>query len=450
MGEIREVVIPDIGGLEAVDVVEVLVAAGDRVAQDDSLITLESDKASMDVPSPWAGVVKEVRVKKGDKVGEGAVILTLEGGEGKAATDADAGKAAGEEPGRKPEAQPAQERAKKPAEKPSEPPAESAAAKPAERETAPQAPGDDDGGHVRAYASPAVRRFARELGVDLGQVEGSGRQGRIVKEDVQAFVKRALAAEAPAGARAAAGAGIPPMPEVDFSRFGPVESRPLSRIRRATAANLHRAWLHVPHVTQHDEVDVTDLEAFRKAAAEEVKDKGVKLTFLPFLVRAAVAALKEFPDFNSSLAPAGASLVVKRYFHVGVAVDTPEGLVVPVVRNADGKGLVELAREIADLAARAREGKLKIDELSGGSFSISSLGGLGGTAFTPIVNAPEVAILGASRNAWKPVWKGGEFVPRLMLPLSLSYDHRVIDGAMAARFIVHLADLLADVRRLLL
>jgi pyruvate dehydrogenase E2 component (dihydrolipoamide acetyltransferase) len=460
MGQVREVTVPDIGGFDAVDVVEVLVAPGDRVAVDDPLITLESDKASMDVPTPFAGVVKELRVSKGDKVGEGATILTLEvsGEEGKEGKEeAGAAPAEPEEPAQPAAAaQTARERtgatpggaAEKPA-RPAEP-----AAAPATPETAaaPRAPAEaaEEAGFALAHASPAVRRLARELGVDLTQVSGSGRQGRVLKEDVQGFVKAALGAQPGGAAGPAAGAGIPPMPAIDFSRFGPVETRPLSRIRRATGANLHRAWLHVPHVTQHDEVDVTDLEAFRKAAAEEVSAKGAKLTFLPFLVKAAVAALKEFPDFNSSLSPDGGSLVVKQYYSIGVAVDTAEGLLVPVVKNADGKGIVELARELADLAARAREGKLRLDEVQGGTFSISSLGGLGGTTFTPLVNAPEVAILGVSRAAMRPVWSDGRFVPRLLLPLSLSYDHRVVDGAAAVRFLTHLGRALADLRRLLL
>jgi pyruvate dehydrogenase E2 component (dihydrolipoamide acetyltransferase) len=292
-----------------------------------------------------------------------------------------------------------------------------------------------------------VRRLARELGVDLGRVEGTGRKGRITHDDVRGYVKGALEL---AQAGAGGGLALPEMPAVDFSKFGPIETRELGRIRKISARNVHRSWLHVPHVTQHEDADVTELEAFRKAQAEQAKGCGFKLTPVAFLLKAAAAALKEFPEFNSSLDPSGERLILKRYYHLGVAVDTPEGLVVPVIRDVDHKGLLTLAEELGEVSGRAREGKLMPKDYQGATFTISSLGGIGGTAFTPIVNAPEVAILGASRNAWKPVWKGGEFVPRLMLPLSLSYDHRVIDGAMAARFIVHLADLLADVRRLLL
>ncbi len=489
MAQAKEVLVPDIGGFESVDVIDVLVKPGDTIAKDDPVVSLESDKASMDVPAPFGGVVKEVKVKKGDKVGEGTLLLLVEvGGEEQAApakqTEPPAAPAKEQAaPAKQPEppAAPAKEQAAQPepvpeGEKapaaapapqpeaapsgqaptpgPAEPrPAQAAPASPAGQAGAPTAAPYPalDVAAARAYASPAVRKFARELGVDLGRVRGSGRKGRITQQDVQGFVKQALAAGPAAAAAPAGGAGIPPVPAIDFSKFGPVEAKPLSRIRRATGANLHRSWLNVPHVTQHDEADVTDLEAFRKQHAEEVQaTHGVKLTFLPFLIKACAAALAKFPDFNSSLAPDGESLIVKRYYHLGIAVDTPEGLVVPVIRDADRKGLIELARELAEVSGRAREGKLKLDDLTGGTFSISSLGGIGGTAFTPIVNAPEVAILGVSRTATRPVWRDSEWAPRLMLPLSLSYDHRVIDGAAAARFTSFLGQVLGDLRRLLL
>ncbi|HEX4954142.1 MAG TPA: dihydrolipoyllysine-residue acetyltransferase [Thermoanaerobaculia bacterium] len=452
MPEIREVLVPDIGNFDAVDVIEVFVKPGDTLAAEDSVVTLESDKASMDVPSPVSGTVKEVKIAPGAKVSQGTLLITVEVAEG-GTPAAPPAKAAAQPPAPEPPvpapaALPAPTRAAAP-----EAVAAPAPAPAGKLATAPEPGGSvlpegpsilfDDDNFDRAYASPAIRRFARELGVDLGRVGGTGRKGRIVREDVQGFVKKTLAAP-PA---ASGGLAMPPAPEIDFSRFGPVEAKPLSRLRRAAGANLHRAWVTIPHVTQHEETDITELEAFRKQAAQE---SGTKLTLLAFLIRAAVASLRQFPDFNASLSADGESLILKGYFHIGVAVDTPGGLVVPVIKNADQKGLLALAAEVAEVAGRAREGKLRIDELSGGCFSISSLGGLGGTAFTPIINAPEVAILGVSRAAMKPVWQDGTFVPRLMLPLSLSYDHRVIDGAAAVRFVTHLARLLSDVRRLLL
>lgn len=439
MGNIKEVLVPDLGGTTDVGVIEILVTPGARVAENDPLVTLESDKASMDIPAPFAGVVQEIKLKKGDAVNEGMVVALIEQSDGAAAAPAPPPPA----PPPPPAAAPVPEAP------PSAPPAPAAPAPPAVAAPGLSRPTFDEEGVARAYAGPAVRRFARELGVDLALVTGTGRKGRIVKEDVQGFVKGALAGEGPK-VGGATGAGIPPIPAVDFARFGAIETKPLSRIRRASATHLHRAWLNVPHVTQHEDADITELEAFRKHVGEEAKAGGVKLTFLPFLMKACAATLEAFPEFNSSLAPDGQSLVIKRYFHLGIAVDTPDGLVVPVVRNVDQKGLLELAAELAELSARAREGKLKVEDLAGGTFSISSLGGIGGTAFTPIVNAPEVAILGVSRASLRPVWTDGAFVPRLLLPLSLSYDHRVIDGAAAARFITHLARLLADLRRLLL
>ncbi len=450
MAGLEEIRVPDLGDVDEVDVVEVLVSAGDRVAKDDPLITLESDKATMDVPAPLAGTVRELKVKAGDKVGDGALILTLE----VAAAEAEAGAEAAAAESKEPEATTPEEAATAPPEGEPAPPAAApepspAAAAPAPTpapEPAPVPAPTDEAGFAKAYASPAVRRYARELGVDLSRVRGSGRKNRILKEDVQAWVKKTLAEPRAEGAAF----GLPPMPVIDFSKFGPTERQPLTRIQKIAGPHLHRSWVRVPHVTQHDEADVTDLEAFRQAHSAEAKAEGFSLTPLVFVMKAAVAALAEFPGVNSSLDAEGEHLVLKRYYHLGIAVDTPGGLVVPVVRDVDKKGLFELARELAETSARAREGKLKPDDLRGASFTISSLGGIGGTAFTPIVNAPEVAILGVSRSQMRPVWNGSEFEPRLMLPLSLSYDHRVIDGAQAVRFTTYLAKVLADIRRLLL
>ena len=434
-----EVKVPDIGDFHDIPVIEVLVKAGDAVAVDDSLVTLESDKATMDVPSPAAGVVRDVRLKVGDKVSEGTVVLVLEapspqpspaGGRGSTAEAADAPS---------PRPSPAGGRGS----------ATDASGTPSPLPPAGEGPGvrADDEGFRAAHASPSVRKFARELGVDLARVNGTGPNARIQQEDVQAFVKGVMAGTT---ATAASGGGLDllPWPKVDFAKFGPVEAVPLSRIRKISGANLARNWVMIPHVTQFDEADITDLEALRVRLNEEHAKAGVKLTMLAFLIKAAVAALAKFPDFNASLD--GETLVRKRYFHVGFAADTPNGLVVPVVRDADRKGVLEIAREMGALSARAREGKLGPADMQGGSFSISSLGGIGGTAFTPIINAPEVAILGVSKSATKPVWNGREFVPRLTLPLSLSYDHRVIDGAAAARFNAYLGAVLADYRRILL
>src|SRR5687767_7311159 len=439
MPELREVQVPDIGDFDQVAVTEVLVKPGDRIEVEASLITLESDKATMDVPSPWAGTVKEVKLSAGAKVGKGAPILTLEVDE------------AAEKPSPAPPA-PAPEKAPTPPapgpEKPPSPAAPAPEKPPTVPEPPPPAPPQpvDEASFAKAYASPAVRRFARELGVDLGRLRGSGRGGRVVREDVQGFVKAALAG----GAGAAGGFALPEMPRIDFAKFGEIEERPLGRIKLLTAKNVHRSWLHVPHVTQHDEADISELEAFRKEHAEEAQAQGFKLTPLVFIMKACVAALRAHPEVNSSLAPSGDSLILKKYFHIGIAVDTPEGLVVPVVRDVDRKGIFDLARELAEVSARARDKKLKLDELQGGCFTISSLGGIGGTGFTPIVNAPEVAILGVSKSRLRPVWSGSEFAPRLMLPLSFSYDHRVIDGAQAARFTTVLCETLADLRKILL
>ena len=481
MATINQVLVPDIGDFKDVNVVEVLVKAGDTVKVEDSLITLETDKATMDVPSPSAGVVKEVKVKAGDKVSQGSVILLLE--------SSDAASASQEN---KPAAQPA------PAPVSAAPVAASPApvAQPAAAATAPAAtpvaaepaaapvaatfvqPVTSAG---KAHASPAIRRFARELGVEVAQVRGSGAKGRVTKEDVQSFVKAALAqprgtaggiglrvAEMPVvdgttRCAQASGAGVPSprllpqtagfasnVSEANFAQFGPIETKPLSRIQKLSGANLHRNWVSIPHVTQFEEADITEMEAFRKQLGTEYAAQGIKITPLAFLLRAVVEALQQFPDFNASLDAGGENLILKKYFNIGVAVDTPDGLVVPVLRDVGCKGIVQLAKELAEISARARDKKLTAAEMQGGCFTISSLGGIGGTAFTPIINAPEVVILGVSRSSMKPVHQNGDSVPRLMLPLSLSYDHRVIDGASAARFIVYLAQTLADIRRLAL
>jgi pyruvate dehydrogenase E2 component (dihydrolipoamide acetyltransferase) len=441
LGAIKEVIVPDIGDFKDVPVIEVMVKPGDVVKPEDALVTLESDKATMEVPAPFGGVIKEMRVKLGDKVSEGVVLLTLEAQE------------AGAAPAAKPEPAPAARS------EPAAPPPPAAAAEP--RPPAPPSPARaaapaavqapvDEAGFARAHASPAVRRFARELGVDLGKVKGSGPKARILKDDIQAFVKQALARPAAAPAGAGLGLGLPAMPVVDFAKFGPVETKALSRIQKISGAFLHRNWVGIPHVTQNDEVDITEMEAFRKAMSEEAQKQGVRLTPLAFMIKACVAALQRFPSFNASLSADGESLILKRYYHIGVAVDTPNGLVVPVLRDADKKGVLALAKELGEVSARMREGKIAPADMQGGTFSISSLGGIGGTHFTPIINAPEVAILGVSRSSTKPVWKDGEFVPRLMLPISLSYDHRVIDGAEGARFITYLNSVLTDIRRLVL
>jgi pyruvate dehydrogenase E2 component (dihydrolipoamide acetyltransferase) len=425
------------------NVIEVLVKAGDTIKAEDSLITLETDKATMDVPSPLAGVVKEIKVKAGDKVSQGTLIALVETSEETAAksiTPASAANAVSADVGR---AAPAMAGIARPTEETVAPAIQAHSPD----ETTSQVTGYDKGKAREGlvHASPAIRRFARELGVDLAQVKGGGAKGRVTKDDVQNFVKAALA-------RGTAGSSLQvlAMPIIDFAQFGPVETRPLSRIQKISGANLHRNWVSVPHVTQFDEADITEMEAFRKQLNEEYAQQGVKITPLAFLLKAVVEALQQFPEFNASLDAGGENLILKKYFHIGVAVDTPDGLVVPVLRDVGCKGIVQLARELAETSARARDKKLAATDMQGGCFTISSLGGIGGTAFTPIVNAPEVAILGVSRASMRQVYRDGEFAPRLMLPLSLSYDHRVIDGASAARFIVCLAQTLADIRRLAL
>jgi len=437
-GGATEVKVPDIGDFKGVEVIEILVKPGDRVTPEQSLITLESDKATMEIPSPAAGVVQDILVKVGDKVAEGVPILRLAAGEAGVAPSAPAAPGAGPPPAPISTATPA---ALVPA------PAAAAAREP----EAPAGPESDSA--LKPHASPSVRKFARELGVDLAKLAGTGPKGRILHADVQAFVKGAMSGVAMPGVTEAArtdGAalGLLPWPQVDFARFGPIETQPLSRIKKLAGANLHRNWVMIPHVTNHEAADITELEAFRVQLNKEGEKSGVKVTMLAFLIKAVVAALQKFPEFNASLD--GEKLVLKKYFHIGFAADTPHGLVVPVIRDADRKGVLDLAKETAELAKLAREGKLKAADMQGGCFSISSLGGIGGTSFTPIINAPEVAILGVCRAATTPVWDGQAFVPRLILPLSLSYDHRVIDGALGARFNSYLAQLLADFRRVLL
>jgi pyruvate dehydrogenase E2 component (dihydrolipoamide acetyltransferase) len=413
--------VPDIGDFKDIEVIEVLVKPGDTVAKEQSLITLESDKATMEIPSPAAGVVQELRIKTGDKVSEGAAILVLQ-----------ASTAGGPAPA----------------------PVAVALGAPVVAATRPPVPVEPQEATLsKPHASPSVRKFARELGVDQARVKGGGPKRRILHTDVQAYVKGALAAVPVPAAAPKGGAlpfNLPAWPEVDFAKFGPVETRPLSRLQKLSGPNLHRNWVSIPHVTQFDEADITDLEAFRKSNTAETEKQGFKLTMLAFMIKACVTALRQHPNFNSSLDRAGENLVVKKYYNIGVAVDTPEGLVVPVVRDADRKGVFDVARELSEISRLAREKKLKPGDMQGGTFSISSLGGIGGTAFTPIINAPEVAILGVSKSSLRPVWTGKEFAPRLMLPLSLAYDHRVIDGAAAARFTAYLASVLGDIRRTLL
>ncbi len=433
---VAEVRVPDIGDFKDVPVIEVLVKVGDVVKAEDALVTLESDKATMDVPAPLSGTIASINVKVGDKVSEGSVVLTLSTG---SATGDPSAASAITAAAAAPAASASASSAVAPAPSAAQPPS----AAPASR--------IDEASFVTAYAGPGVRKLARERGVDLGSVKGSGDKGRILKEDVEAFAAGAAAPApkaAPTSASASAGLDVLPWPKVDFAKFGPIESKPLSRIKKISGANLHRNWVMIPHVTNHDDADITDLEAFRVKLNEENAKSGVRVSMLAFMIKAACATLAKFPEFNASLA--GDELILKKYFHIGFAADTPNGLVVPVIRDADKKGVVEIAKEMGDLAKLARDGKLKPDQMQGGSFTISSLGGIGGIYFTPIINAPEVAIMGVCRSFWKQVSSDGKTAAwRYVLPLSLSWDHRVIDGASAARFNAHFAALLADMRRVL-
>jgi pyruvate dehydrogenase E2 component (dihydrolipoamide acetyltransferase) len=429
-----EVKVPDIGDFKDVPIIDIHVKAGDPINAEDPLITLESDKATMDVPAPSAGTIRQVLVKVGDRVSEGTPIVLLASNE-EGAMQQPTSLLSQQEPAAAPPMPPAAAAPMPPATAP----AVSVGAQPAAAQT------DFSGVH----AGPSVRRIAREMGVDLTKVTGTGEKGRITKEDIMAFLRGP--APAPAGAPAAAtGTGIPEIPVQDFSRFGPIETKPLSRIKRLSGPFLHRSWLNVPHVTQNDEADITETDAYRKELDTAAKEKGYRVTLLAFLIKASVSALKQHPEFNASLSPEKDALIYKRYYNIGVAVDTPDGLVVPVVKDADRKGIVEISQELGAISKKARDGKLSPTDMAGGSFTISSLGGIGGTAFTPIVNAPEVAILGVVRSKMAPVWDGNEFKPRLMLPVCVSYDHRVIDGALAARFTRNLCHVLEDVRRIML
>ena len=439
MSKIKDVLVPDIGEFDAVEVIEVLVKSGDAVSVEDPLLTMESDKASMDVPSPFSGTVKTVKIKAGDKVSQNDLILTLVVKELETAVTETSAETENSEAS-------APETKDTVSTKKSESTSSGAVSKEPARRPPPIVMSVNQKSFLRAHASPSIRKFARELGVDLSQVHGSGRKERITKEDVQEFVKQALGGTA--SGTAAAGSGIPAMPEIDFSKFGPVEIKPLSRIQKKAAVNLHRGWLNLPIVTHHDEADITELEYFRKSLKDEAAKQGVKVTPLVFLLKACAVAIRKHPNFNSSLTADKENLVLKKYLHIGVAVDTPDGLVVPVIRDVEQKGLLELAKELGEVSEKARAKKLKTNDIQGGCFSISSLGGIGGTAFTPLVNAPEVAILGVTRSRMMPVWNGKEFLPRLMLPMDLTYDHRVIDGAQAARFMVDLCEILSDMRRM--
>ena len=453
MAENKTIALPDVGDFQDIEIIEILVAAGDVIEAEQSIVVLESDKATMEIPSPFAGTIETIIVKVGDKLNEGDQIATLSTNDA-AQTTADSS----------PAAVPEAETATVEDEPATEPSAEVATA------AVPQADADEHRGNVTPgkklkphpgaeasmtassnsktiHASPSIRRYARELGVNLEQVIGSGPKGRLVKADVKAFVKSAMSGGVNAGA---SGISVSSLPEIDHSKFGEIETVGLSRIQKISGAHLHRSWVTVPHVTQFDDADITELEAFRKSLAKEAEKKGVRLTPLIFLMKAVVSALREFPNFNASLDANGENLIMKKYFHIGIAVDTPKGLVVPVVRDVDQKGLFDLAAELGELSVRARDGKLSPTDMQGGCFTISSLGGIGGTYFTPIVNAPEVAILGVSRSKMQPVYTDGEFVPRLILPLGLSYDHRVIDGAQAARFTNFLSQVISDIRRVLL
>ena len=455
---LQDVLVPDIGNFDSVDVIEILVKAGDTIELDDSLITVESDKASMDIPAPFAGVVKEVKIKVGDKIAQGHLLLTLEAAETTTAPPAAApilaSSPAAVKPAETPKAAIAEQVVHTLAiATPSRPAPEPAQKIQPAHQPLPIGESAVVNGGVLSHASPSVRKFARELGVNLALVKGSAAKNRILESDVQTFVKNELAK--PRTENMGAGLGslaTLPMPVIDFSQFGNIETKPLSRIKKISGANLHRNWVTAPHVTQFDEADISDLEEFRKSMQSDAEKRGVKLTLLAFLIKASVNALKAYPNFNSSLAPDGDSLILKNYYNIGFACDTPDGLVVPVVKDVQQKDVLDIARDLGELSTKARERKLKIEEMQGGCFTISSLGGIGGTMFTPIINCPEVAILGVSRSSMQPVYNSDtkEFEPRLILPMSLSYDHRVVDGADGARFTSHMRMMLSDVRRLLL
>jgi pyruvate dehydrogenase E2 component (dihydrolipoyllysine-residue acetyltransferase) len=435
-----EVKIPDIGDFKDVPIIEVHVKEGDPVNADDPLVSLESDKATMEVPAPQGGTVEKLLIKIGDKVSEGTPILLLRGGDG----------AMTQPPSLVEQQEPKPTQQTSPVSRPPAPAAAPALA-PASAAAPAPAPAAGSGQAVasfgQAHASPSVRRLARELGVDLNQIKGTGEKGRITRDDVKAFLRGPAAAPA---AAPSGGMGIPEIPAQDFSKFGPVETKPLPRIKKISGPHLHRAWLNVPHVTHNDEADITEIDAYRKELDTAAKEKGFRVTLLAFLMKASVSALRQFPEFNASLSPEKDALILKKYYNIGIAVDTPDGLVVPVIKDVDRKGIHEISKEMGEISKKARDGKLGATDMQGASFTISSLGGIGGTAFTPIVNAPEVAILGVVRSKMAPVWNGSEFKPRLMQPISLSYDHRVIDGALAARFARHLCTVLEDVRRLIL
>ncbi|MDP1597090.1 MAG: dihydrolipoyllysine-residue acetyltransferase [Methylotenera sp.] len=442
---VQDIFVPDIGNFDSVDVIEVLVKAGDTIAKDDSLITVESDKASMDIPAPFSGVVKEVKIKVGDKIAQGTLMITMDVSDAVAKSPA--------EPATPEVAAPVAEIAKVAIPEPSRPAPEPPKPIAPVQQPAPVGEHAVIAPSKLSHASPSIRKFARELGVDLAHVKGSGAKNRILQSDVQDYVKGELAKPRTENM----GAGVSslaalPMPVIDFSQFGAIETKALSRIKKLSGANLHRNWVTAPHVTQFDEADITDLEDFRKSMQAEAEKRGVKLTMLAFLIKASVNALKAYPNFNASLSPDGDSLILKNYFNIGFACDTPDGLVVPVVKDVQQKDVLDIARDLAELSTKARERKLKVEEMQGGCFTISSLGGIGGTMFTPIINCPEVAILGVSRSSMQPVYdaKTKTFEPRLMLPMSLSYDHRVVDGADGARFTSHMRMMLSDVRRLLL
>jgi len=458
----KTIKLPDVGDFDDIEIIEVLVSPGDEIEADQGLIVLESDKATMEIPSPFAGTIEKISVSVGDRVSEGdeiAILIQADGAVPGAISEPVSADSSIEKPGREPTQKATQRSAREAEEKPvdksvkgaedqaiASPDSRAGGTLGKERRPHPGADAGEAQSSNLTHASPSIRRYARELGVDLQQVVGSGPKSRILKSDVKGFIKSAMSS----GGGASGGIAVGGIPEVDHSKFGDIEIVPLGRIKKISGAHVHRSWVNIPHVTQFDETDITELEAFRKSLAKEAERKNLRLTPLVFLLKAVTSALQEFPDFNASLDASGENLILKKYFHIGIAVDTPNGLVVPVVRDVDQKGLFELAAELGETSARARDGKLSPSDMQGGCFTISSLGGIGGTYFTPIINAPEVAILGVSRSRMQPVYIDGEFKPRLILPLGLSYDHRVIDGAQAARFTSFLGQVISDIRRVLL